>query len=139
MADKFLKVDIVTPQSVVFSGEAVSVNLPGSMSPFEVLINHAPIVSSLDNGIIKIISSDNREIYFAANSGFAEVKQNVVSVLVEQAFESSSIKTDSVLAHLEQIKSDISNAESPSEKLHLASKMKFEQIKLKAVTLSGRN
>ena len=56
MADnKLLQVEIVTPQRVIFSGTAQSVTVPGSKSPFQVLFNHAPIVSSLDCGLTKLI------------------------------------------------------------------------------------
>ena len=84
--EKALKIEIVTPQSLVFSGNAVSISLPGSQSPFQVLTGHVAVVSTLDKGQIKIDTGDGRKI-FESDGGFAEVNNNVVSVLVETAEE----------------------------------------------------
>ena len=62
MSEHLLNIDIVTPQSIIFSGTGVSVSLPGAQSPFQVLYNHAPIVSALEVGAIKIINEDNSEV-----------------------------------------------------------------------------
>lgn len=139
MAENYLKVDIITPQSVVYSDEAFSINVPGSLSPFEVLINHAPIVSALESGIIKIKGKDNSTKYFAAGSGFIEVKNNVVSILVESSVFASAIDKNQVLADIEAIKTDLSATKSQAEKLILASKLAYEQAKLKAASLANRN
>jgi F-type H+-transporting ATPase subunit epsilon len=139
MADKNLKVDIITPQSVVFSGDAVSVNVPGSMSPFQVLYNHAAIVSSLENGIVKIKLPDNKDVFYATNSGFVEVKQNVVSILVEQAIDSKKVNTGAVIAAIDKLKNEISSTKSESEKLILSGRLGYEQVKLKASGLVSKN
>lgn len=90
--EKLLNVEIVTPEKVLFSGKAVSVSVPGSKSPFQVLYNHAPIVTSLDLGIIKIIDESNHKLFFASSPGFTEVRQNKVSILVESAQDASLLK-----------------------------------------------
>lgn len=84
--EKTLSVEIVTPASVVFKGNATSVSLPGTKSPFQVLYNHAAIVSTLDKGTIKIVNNDGVKLFNTSN-GFAEVNNNTVSVLVETAEE----------------------------------------------------
>jgi F-type H+-transporting ATPase subunit epsilon len=83
MADK-LNLEIITPSSVAFKGEADMVTLPGSKSPFQVLKNHAPIVTGLEEGVLKVKDSGT-EIVFNTTTGFAEVNKNVISVLVEKA------------------------------------------------------
>ncbi len=139
MAEKNLKIEIITPQSVVFSGDAISVNVPGSLSPFEVLYNHAPIVSSLEYGIIKIKLTNNKELFYATNSGFIEVKQNVVSILVEQAVDSQSIKANQVIATIDNLKNEINLTKSDSEKQILIDKLGYEQAKLKVSNLMSKN
>lgn len=84
MAD--LKVEIITPAEIVYQGEVESVTLPGSKAPFQVLKNHIPIVSSLDNGKIKL-STEKGEKLFQNSEGFAEISNNKVSILVESAQE----------------------------------------------------
>jgi F-type H+-transporting ATPase subunit epsilon len=88
-----LQVDIVTPKEMVFTGYADSVTLPGSKSSFEVLKDHAPLVSSLDIGHIKISANGTLENVFATSEGFVEISDNKVSVIVEDA---SSAKDDHV-------------------------------------------
>ena len=89
--DKLMSVEIVTPRKIVYSGKAVSVSVPGSESPFQALNNHAPIMSSLDLGIIQIADDSNKTILFATGAGFVEIRNNKVSLLVEAATEASSI------------------------------------------------
>lgn len=80
-----LNLEIVTPQAKAYSGEVKSVTLPGALSPFQVLINHAPIVSSLVKGKLKVELLDGSIKTFETNNGFVELVNNKVSVVVESA------------------------------------------------------
>lgn len=80
-----LDVEVVTPRSIIYSGKAVSVSVPGAKSRFQILYNHAPIVSSLEKGEIKIVNEKNEEVKFEAESGFIELQKNKVSILIENA------------------------------------------------------
>ncbi|GAB1430704.1 ATP synthase F1 subunit epsilon [Ignavibacteria bacterium] len=91
MSEHTLTVDIVTPRRVVYSGVADAVTLPGVKGAFQVLFNHAPIVSALDLGVIKVLNNDGSETCYATDGGFAEVLRNVISVAVETAEEASEI------------------------------------------------
>lgn len=84
---KELQLEIVTPSKVAYKGEVLSVTVPGSDGSFQVLFNHAPILSSLEVGIVKIIEVDNKEYYFATGGGTIEVSDNKIILLVE-SFES---------------------------------------------------
>ena len=137
MADKYLKVEIITPQSIVFSGDALGVNLPGALSPFEVLINHAPIVSSLESGVIRIRDLNKQPSYFATGTGFVEVKHNVVSILVESAVKGSDINKSVVESNIESLKSELHNTTNIAEKQVITARLDFETAKLKAAEKSG--
>ena len=77
-----LKLEIYTPNGVLFDGEVTSVTLPGSKGLFTVLNNHGAIISSLTKGVIKY--TINEEIAtIEATGGFVEVKKNVVIVCLE--------------------------------------------------------
>ncbi len=91
MTDKLLEIEIVTPLAKIYSGKAESVSLPGSKSPFQVLYNHAPIVSSLDVGLIKIQEVSGKDIWYACSTGFTEISSNKVSVLVENAMAGNEV------------------------------------------------
>ena len=77
-----LKLRIIAPDRMVFEGEVESVTLPGSVGSFTVLNNHAPIISSLEKGLIKYENA-NGLVEVVVNSGFAEVKDNILSICVE--------------------------------------------------------
>ena len=77
-----LKLRIIAPDRMVFEGDVESVTLPGTVGSFTVLDRHAPIISSLENG--KITYRDaNGQTEAAVRSGFAEVRNNVLSICVE--------------------------------------------------------
>jgi len=69
---------IVSPEKVEFTGEVESVKVPGTMGNFEILNNHAPIISTLQKGIVEY---DGQQL--AILGGFVEVQKNEVSLCVE--------------------------------------------------------
>ncbi len=76
-----MQLDIVTPDEQVYSGEIKLVKLPGVDGSFEILKNHAPLISTLEKGKIKIIEADNEIKFFEINDGVVEVQNNRVIVL----------------------------------------------------------
>ncbi len=76
--------EIVTPDKNIFKGEIKLVQVPGSNGSFAVLENHAPIISTLSRGDIRIVQPDNEEIYFNIDGGVVEVRDNHIMVLVEK-------------------------------------------------------
>jgi len=133
MSEKTIKVEIVTPNKVIYSGDVESITLPGSQSPFQVLFDHAPIVSSLDTGIIKIIESNGAKKFFASTKGFVEVLKNRVSVVVENAEDGKDIDPVTANQELLKAKSELENAKSPENKLILKAKIHESQVRLKAI------
>jgi F-type H+-transporting ATPase subunit epsilon len=91
MYEKPFKLEIIAPDRVVFSGEATSFSAPGVEGGFQVLVNHAPLLSSLDVGEMKVKSIDGVDTRYAASGGFVEVRENKVVVLVETAERSDEI------------------------------------------------
>ena len=82
-----MTLEILTPESKIFSGEVYGVQLPGIGGSFELLDKHAPMVSALKSGTLKILKDKNSTASYSIKSGFAEVLNNKVSVLVEGAVE----------------------------------------------------
>ncbi len=77
-----MNIQILTPSGKVFEGKGTSVRVPGTGGQFEVLENHAAIVSSLDPGNIRIILADGSIKNVEIQSGFIEVLKNEVALLV---------------------------------------------------------
>lgn len=82
-----MTLEILTPDKKIFSGEVFGVQLPGIGGMFEVLDKHAPIVSALKAGKLKILKDKNTSSQYTIDGGFVEVLNNKASVLVEGAKE----------------------------------------------------
>lgn len=79
-----MKLEILTPEKSVFSGEIKLVKVPGSNGSFEVMENHAPIISSLDKGELKISPKEGADIFYQIEGGVIEVNNNKAIVLIEK-------------------------------------------------------
>ncbi|MCQ2975744.1 MAG: ATP synthase F1 subunit epsilon [Bacteroidales bacterium] len=77
-----MTVEIISPDKNIFSGEAKLVSLPGTNGSFEILDKHAPIISTLEKGQIKIEFFNQPDQFFEINGGIVECKNNKVNILV---------------------------------------------------------
>lgn len=84
---KELSLEVITPAKAAYKGNVLSVTVPGTVGNFQVLYNHAPIMSSLETGRIKIKEVSGNELEFTTSGGTIEVLNNKVIVLAE-SFES---------------------------------------------------
>ncbi len=82
-----MTLEILTPEKKIFSGEVYGVQLPGIDGSFEVLEKHAPLVSALKAGKLKILKDRNETAHYTIQGGFVEVLNNKTTVLVEGANE----------------------------------------------------
>lgn len=82
-----MTLEILTPERKIFSGEVYGVQLPGISGLFEVLDKHAPMVSALKAGKLKVLTDKSATVSYTIMSGFAEVLNNKTIVLVEGAKE----------------------------------------------------
>ena len=78
-----MKLEILTPKEQLYNGEVSIVSLPGTTGMFEILKNHAPIISTLTNGEIKVVDKEKNSMKFAIKGGLVEASNNVIWVLVE--------------------------------------------------------
>ena len=79
--------EILTPEKKIYSGDVYGVQLPGIDGLFEVLDKHAPLVSALGKGKLKILKDKSSTESFQIQGGFVEVLNNKATVLVEGAQE----------------------------------------------------
>jgi F-type H+-transporting ATPase subunit epsilon len=84
-----MQLDILTPEKKIYSGNVYGIQLPGISGSFEILDKHAPMVSALGKGNMKLLmdKSGNNAIRYDVSGGFIEVLDNKVTVLVESAIE----------------------------------------------------
>ena len=79
-----MHLEIVTPDKNIFSGDIELIRLPGSKGAFEILNNHAPIISTLGKGEIKVIDEEKKVYHFPIDHGVVECIDNKVVVLVDK-------------------------------------------------------
>ena len=77
-----LQLKIVSPEKVVFQGEVVSVLVPGTLGSFEIHNDHAPIISSIEEGKVVYTTLEGKNV-MNIRGGFVECKKNEVSLCVE--------------------------------------------------------
>lgn len=77
-----LRLKIVSPEKVIYDGEVESVKVPGTRGAFEILNNHASIISSLGDGKVEFTASQGSQS-IDVHGGFVEVKKNEVCLCVE--------------------------------------------------------
>ena len=77
-----MTLEIISPQEVVFKGEAAAVTLPGQLGKFTVLKNHAPMISVLVEGTIVYRNPAGEEKTYDIKGGLADVDNNVISVCI---------------------------------------------------------
>ncbi len=78
-----LKLKIVSPKKVEFEGDVQSVLVPGMLGQFEILTNHAPIISALTEGTVTYTLPDGAKHQLETAGGFVEVQKNEVALCIE--------------------------------------------------------
>ena len=77
-----LQLKIVSPETVEYDGAAERILVPGTMGQFEILIDHAPIISTLQKGTVEYVNKEGKTS-LEIQGGFVEVQKNQVSLCVE--------------------------------------------------------
>jgi len=85
MPGKTYRIEIVTPEQMVYSGDVTAARLPGSEGYFGVLANHAPLVAALTEGTLRLTDPKDRVFEIPMSGGFFEVDQNSAIVLADSA------------------------------------------------------
>lgn len=104
-----IKVDLVSPERMLASVDADMAQLPGMMGEFTALPGHAPFLSTLRPGIVAIHAGGKAEEYFVTG-GFAEVSQEAVSVLAEQAVPRGELTREFLSARLSEAEAALAAA-----------------------------
>lgn len=111
MTDK-LHFSLVSPAREVFSGEVDHVIAPGTEGDFGVLPKHAPFMSTLKNGVVRVLEGDAVSMRVFVRGGFADVTPDGLTILAEEAVNLADVDSNDVLERLEQARS---TAESDPE------------------------
>ena len=113
-------IEVVTPERMIYSGEAVSVIAPGAEGDFGVLAHHLPMVVSLGVGELSIREASGRTVWMALEGGFFEVSDNKAIVLADGAELASDIDVNRAHAALERARHALEELEITTVNRELA-------------------
>ena len=103
MADK-LHFSLVSPAKELFSGEVDHVIAPGTEGEFGVLVNHAPFMTTLKNGVVRVLDGDTTKMRLFVRGGFADITPAGLTILAEEAVDLGSTDVAKVTEDLEAAK-----------------------------------
>ncbi|OHC03298.1 MAG: ATP synthase F1 subunit epsilon [Planctomycetes bacterium RIFCSPLOWO2_12_FULL_40_19] len=83
MIERSFSLNVITPEKVVYSNEVASVTAHGSDGYLGVLAQHAPLITTLEPGLLSITEPDEKKVTFSVNKGIMEVRKNKVVVLAD--------------------------------------------------------
>jgi|WetSurMetagenome_2_1015567.scaffolds.fasta_scaffold00055_23 F-type H+-transporting ATPase subunit epsilon len=115
MAAKTYLLEIVTPEKKAFSDQVDFAVFPGSEGELGILFDHAPLLSSLLPGEVRITRNGAVE-HLAVSGGFLEVRKNIVSVITETAERAAQIDVNGAIAEKESAETELRKASTKDEK-----------------------
>ncbi len=98
------KVDIVSAEGAIYSGEAKMVFAPGRMGEIGIAPRHAPLLTDLKPGSVRVEGEDGEERFFYVTGGILEIQPHLVTVLADSALHADQLDEDAALAARERAK-----------------------------------
>src|SRR5215210_1888303 len=105
---------VITPEEVIYEGEANLVIARIADGNLGVLVDHSPLVSSVEVGEVRIRENDEQHVY-ATSDGFFKVSENLVQVLVEEAVSAEDIDVEAAENRVEEAERDLSEVSEQAE------------------------
>ena len=127
-----LNVCVITPDRVVWDATADELILPSSTGQLGILSDHAPLLTALDIGVMRL-KTDGNWMSIVLMEGFAEVDNNKVTILCNGAEEGSSIDRSAAESELEEVTLLVDQAESKKEKIEATIQLRKAKARLQAV------
>jgi F-type H+-transporting ATPase subunit epsilon len=127
-----LNVCVITPDRVVWDANADEIILPSSTGQLGILSDHAPLLTALDIGVMRL-KTDGNWMSIVLMEGFAEVENNKVTILCNGAEEGSSIDRTSAESELEKVTLLVDEAGTKKEKIESSIELRKAKARLQAV------
>jgi F-type H+-transporting ATPase subunit epsilon len=129
-----LKIRVIAPDRTVWHADAEEVILPSSTGQLGILTGHIPLLTALDIGVMRVrIEKDWIPIVLLG--GFAEVENNIITILVNGAEETSEINVETAKDNLESAIVMLTEAETSKEKIEATQKIRKARARVQAVTV----
>ena len=127
-----LNVRVITPDRIVWDANAEELILPSSTGQLGILTDHAPLLTALDIGVMRLKTGGNW-ISFVLMEGFAEVEDNKITILCNGAEEGASIDASTAQAALEKVTLLVDEAATKKEKIEATIELRKSKARLQAV------
>jgi len=127
-----LNVRVITPDRVVYDAKADELILPSSTGQLGILTNHAPLLTALDIGVMRLKAA-GKWVSIVLLEGFAEVEKNKVTILCNGAEEASLIDATSAQMELEKATFKVEEAATKKEKIEATIELRKAKARLQAV------
>jgi F-type H+-transporting ATPase subunit epsilon len=115
MAD-LLKFELVSPERLLWSGEVQQVVVPGAEGEFTVLVDHAPVLSTLKPGVVTVTDESGNAERIFVRGGFAEVNPAGLTILAEEAVAVSDLSAEKLAQQVQNAQEDVNDASDPEKK-----------------------
>lgn len=132
MYEKPFKLQIITPNRIVFQDDATSVSAPGTQGGFQILCDHAPFISTIEAGELKVKDRKGNDLRYATSGGFVEVKENNVVILAETAEPAGEIDVARARAAAERAETRLHSrdADVDIERARLAKQRSLNRLRI---------
>ncbi len=128
-----LNVRVITPDRIVWDGAVDELILPSSTGQLGILTDHAPLLTALDIGVMRLKTS-GEWISFVLMEGFAEVENNIITVLCNGAEEGKNIDLSSAQSELERLTTSVDEAETAKEKIDSSIELRKAKARVQALS-----
>ena len=128
-----LNVRVITPDRIVWDGAVDELILPSSTGQLGILTDHAPLLTALDIGVMRLKTS-GEWISFVLMEGFAEVENNIITVLCNGAEEGKNIDLSSAQSELERLTTSVDEAETAKEKIDSSIELRKTKARVQALS-----
>ncbi len=115
--------ELVSPEKTLYSGDVESVIVPGADGEFQVFAGHAPLMSTLNMGVVKIAGASDAPSRVFVRGGFADVNANGLTVLAEHAVDLADVKADKLAQDIKDTEEDVADAKTDAAKARAQAKL----------------
>ena len=131
-----LKIRVIAPDRTVWNAEAEEVILPSSTGQLGILTGHIPLLTALDIGVMRV-RVQKEWIPIVLLGGFAEVENNIITILVNGAEEGSKINIEKAQINLQKAISMLAEAETSKEKIEATQKIRKARARVQAAQINN--
>ncbi|HEY3250885.1 MAG TPA: ATP synthase F1 subunit epsilon [Ignavibacteria bacterium] len=132
--DNLIHLEIVTPSKVFFDDDVKSLTAPGFEGGFQILPKHAPYITIMVPGKVKINTKDNRSLLFATSGGTVEVHQNKITMLAESIIPKEEINTQEAETEKKEAEQLLQKKEPGIDKNAALQRLNTAKAKLKVAS-----